>query len=163
MQRRAAAVGSAAFFAVAPGVAAGLVPWLLTRWEAHDPMPWGWSVRSVGIVLIVLGLPVLVAAFVRFAVEGLGTPAPVAPTENLVVGGLFRWVRNPMYLSVWGLVAGQALLLARPSLGWYLLALVAAMVTFVHAYEEPTLRRSYGAEYDAYVAAVPRWLPRRPR
>jgi protein-S-isoprenylcysteine O-methyltransferase Ste14 len=110
---------------------------------------------------VVAGAAVLVHAFTRFVVEGLGTPAPVAPPAHLVVGGLYRYVRNPMYLAVIGAIVGQALLLWRFNLLWYALAGAVAVAVFVHWYEEPTLRRQFGRQYDEYRRAVPGWLPRR--
>jgi protein-S-isoprenylcysteine O-methyltransferase Ste14 len=158
MGRARAAAGSLAFLVVAPGVAAGLVPWLLTGWEAHD---WWPPVRVLGGVLVVAGLAVVLEAFARFAVEGIGTPAPVAPPERLVVGGAYRYVRNPMYLAVGALIVGQALLLGRPVLLLYAAAFALAVVAFVRGYEEPALARRFGAQYEAYRRAVPGWLPRR--
>jgi protein-S-isoprenylcysteine O-methyltransferase Ste14 len=158
VRRAAAAAGSAAFFVVAPGVVVGLIPWGLTGgWEAKD----AWApLVALGAVLLTAGLAVLVQAFVRFVVEGLGTPAPIAPTEYLVVGGLYRHVRNPMYLALGAIVTGQALVLGRPALLLYAAAVLAITATFVHVYEEPTLRHQFGAEYEAYCAAVPGWWPR---
>jgi protein-S-isoprenylcysteine O-methyltransferase Ste14 len=115
----------------------------------------------LGAVLIAAGLVVLVQAFVRFVVEGIGTPAPVAPTEHLVVGGLYRHVRNPMYLAVAAIIVGQALVLGRPALLLYAAAFVAVTASFVRLYEEPVLRERFGAEYEAYRRAVPGWWPRR--
>jgi protein-S-isoprenylcysteine O-methyltransferase Ste14 len=158
MGRARAAAGSLGFLVVAPGVAAGLVPWLLTGWEAHD---WWPPVRVLGGVLVVAGLAVVLEAFARFAVEGIGTPAPVAPPERLVVGGAYRYVRNPMYLAVGALIVGQALLLGRPVLLLYAAAFALAVVAFVRGYEEPALARRFGAQYEAYRRAVPGWLPRR--
>jgi protein-S-isoprenylcysteine O-methyltransferase Ste14 len=161
VRRTTAAAGSVVFLVLAPGVVAGLVPWLLTGWEARDPLP-GWAlVRVVGVALIAAGVVVLVEAFVRFVVEGVGTPAPVAPTEHLVVGGLYRYVRNPMYLAVAAIIVGQALALGRLVLLLYAAVFGVAVATFVHGYEEPTLRRRFGAEYEAYRRAVPAWWPRR--
>jgi protein-S-isoprenylcysteine O-methyltransferase Ste14 len=158
---RSAAAGTAAFFVLAPGVVAGLVPWLLTGWEVEEPLPYWLPLRVVGAVLLVVGVAVLVHAFVRFVVEGLGTPAPVAPTERLVVGGLYRYVRNPMYVAVEGTIVGQALLLGQLGLLVYAAFVGVAFAAFVHWYEEPTLLRQFGAEYDAYRRAVPAWWPRR--
>jgi protein-S-isoprenylcysteine O-methyltransferase Ste14 len=158
MRKTIAAAGSAAFFALAPGVTAGLVPWWLTGWKAKD----AWAPLVVlGAVLIAVGLVVLVQAFVRFVVEGVGTPAPVAPTERLVVGGLYRHVRNPMYVAVAATIVGQALVLGRPALLLYAAAFVAVTAAFARWYEEPALRRRFGAEYEAYRDAVPGWWPRR--
>ena len=157
MGKRIAAAGSLVFFALAPGVMAGLIPWSLTGWEAKDTWP---ALRVLGAVLIAVGLVVLVQAFVRFVVEGVGTPAPIAPTEHLVVGGLYRHVRNPMYVAVATVIVGQALVLGRPALLLYAVAFIAVTATFVRLYEEPTLRERYGAEYEAYRRAVPGWWPR---
>ncbi len=116
MRRPAAAAGSALFFAAAPGVVAGLVPWWLTGWRVRGALVHGAPVRITGLILLVLGAAVLVQAFARFAIEGRGTPAPAAPTEHLVVGGLYRHVRNPMYLAVVAVIAGQGLALGQPVL-----------------------------------------------
>ena len=158
MRRPRAALGSAVFLAVAPGIVAGVGPWLLTGWETADD--WGVAVRAVGWVLVVVGATLLVQAFARFVREGAGTPAPVAPTEYLVVGGLYRYVRNPMYLAVAATIVGQALILGSRLLFGYAALFLAVVATFVRLYEEPTLLRRYGAEYEAYCVAVPAWLPR---
>ena len=152
-----AAVGSVLFLLIAPGVVAGLVPWLLTRWSARE---WFLPPRLLGAVLIAAGLAVLLPAFVRFVVEGIGTPAPVAPTERLVVGGAYRYVRNPMYLAVAAVIVGQALLLAQVILLLYAFVFGVAVAAFVHGYEEPALVRRFGPEYNEYRREVPRWLPR---
>ena len=155
---RRVAIGSAVFLVLAPGVAAGLVPYLLTGWDAADPPA---ALQLAGVVLIAAGVPVLLEAFARFVREGLGTPAPVAPPERLVVGGLYRYVRNPMYLAVGAIIVGQALLLGRVVLLAYAAAFAAAVVAFVKFYEEPTLAQRYGAEYERYRREVPGWWPRR--
>ena len=136
---------------------AGVVPWLITRWDTGRT----WApLQLAGIVLVVGGTIVLVHAFVRFVVEGLGTPAPVAPTRRLVVGGLYRYVRNPMYLAVGATVVGQALVLGRYELLLYAAVFGAVVFAFVRGYEEPTLRRQFGDSYDDYRRNVPGWWPR---
>src|ERR687896_1636204 len=136
MRRTTAAVGSAVFFLLAPGVVVGLIPWLLTRWQAREPLPYWAPVRVLGGLLLLAGLVVLVQAFVRFVVEGFGTPAPVAAPERLVVGGVYRHVRNPMYVAVLAAIVGQVLLLGRLVLLLYAAVVAAAFVAFVHWYEE---------------------------
>ena len=103
---------------------------------------------------------VLVRAFARFVVEGRGTPAPIGPTERLVVGGDYRFVRNPMYLAVVSAVFGQAMIFGSVALLLYGAVVWAVMAAFVRWYEEPWLRERYGQEYDRYCAAVRAWLPR---
>ncbi len=157
--RARAALGSLVFLLVAPGVTAGLVPWLLTGWEVDENLAW-LPLQILGGLLIAGGVAVLLNAFARFVVEGLGTPAPVAPPSKLVVGGLYRHVRNPMYVAVASTIIGQALLLGRPVLLAYAALFMAAVAAFVHLYEEPTLTRQFGDDYTRYRRAVPAWRPR---
>ena len=103
-----AAWGSVLFFLVAPGVMGGLVPWAITGYAGPASPPY----VVLGTAVVALGLASLVACFVQFVREGRGTPAPVAPTKELVVGGLYRWVRNPMYLAVGAIILGQAVMFA---------------------------------------------------
>src|SRR3954471_22644756 len=144
---RRAAIGSALFLVVAPGVMAGVVPWALTGWRSNDPPL---ALVIVGTLLVAAGLVVLLHTFGRFVVEGRGTPAPVAPTERLVVGGLYRHVRNPMYPAGAAPICGQALILGRPWLFAYAALFACVVWLFVTLYEEPTLARRYGAQYEAY-------------
>jgi len=155
------ALGSLLFLLLVPGVVAGLVPWLLTGWEADDQLSGRLLLDVLGVLLVLAGVAVLLHAFARFVLEGTGTPAPVTPTERLVVGGLYRYVRNPMYLAVGAVIVGQALVLGRPVLLAYAALFGVAVWAFVRWYEEPTLRRRFGADYEAYRRAVPGWWPRR--
>jgi protein-S-isoprenylcysteine O-methyltransferase Ste14 len=164
MRRTPAAIGSGVFFAVAPGTVAGVLPWWITGWRIRDSLPdaLSWAVlpvRLVGVLLIGAGATVLLRTFARFVREGRGTPAPVAPTRHLVVGGLYRHVRNPMYVAIFAALAGQAMFFGRPVLILYAAVVAVPTVVFVHWYEEPTLRRTFGAEYDRYHANVPGWRP----
>jgi len=158
MRTSSAAVGSSVWLVVAPGTVCGLVPALVTGWRRPaDPVPW---VDAVGWLLVAAGAAVLVHAFVAFAWHGRGTPAPAAPTERLVVQGAYRHVRNPMYVAVVAVVLGQVLLFASWGLFAYLAVIAVTMASFVQAYEEPTLRETYGPAYDEFCEHVPRWLPR---
>ena len=148
------------FFFVAPGTIVGLVPYLLTRWEPHNWYAATIAARIAGGVLLATGLAALLECFRRFVVEGRGTPAPVVAPERLVVHGLYRHVRNPMYVALLGILTGQALLLGRFVVLGYALVLWLAFHVFVTLYEEPTLRDTFGASYETYRSAVPRWWPR---
>jgi protein-S-isoprenylcysteine O-methyltransferase Ste14 len=159
-RRAGALIGSFLFFWVAPAMVAGYVPWLLTRWRVEAPLLGVAAGPTLGYLVVILGAAVVAESFCRFALEGLGTPAPIAPTENLVVSGLYRYVRNPMYLGVVAVVLGQALILGRAVLVTYALFLWAAFFAFVVLYEEPSLQRRFGASYTEYRANVRRWLPR---
>ncbi len=154
-----AAVHTVVFFFIAPGTTAGLVPWLITDWDRPDAP--AAALDGIGVVIGLLGLGAVMACFVRFVTEGAGTPAPSAPTESLVVGGMYRHVRNPMYLAVASMIGGQALLFRSVGVALWLLAFMAAVLAFVKGYEEPALARKFGPSYDAYRARVPGWWPRR--
>ncbi|HEY5987096.1 MAG TPA: isoprenylcysteine carboxylmethyltransferase family protein [Streptosporangiaceae bacterium] len=160
MRKITATAGSAVFLVLAPGVVAGLVPWWLTGWRMGAA--YAAPVRITGAVVTAAGAVALLGAFAQFAIQGRGTPAPAVPTEQLVVRGLYRFVRNPMYLAVLAVITGQAVLLSRPVLLGYAAAVAAAVITFVHGYEQPTLARRYGAQYEAYQKAVRGWWPRLP-
>jgi protein-S-isoprenylcysteine O-methyltransferase Ste14 len=158
VRKLTAVAGTAGFLVIAPGVVAGLGPWWLTGWQAGVAYPV--PVRAAGAVVTAAGAAVLLGAFAQFALEGRGTPAPPAPTGQLVVRGLYRYVRNPMYLAVLAVIAGQALLLGRPVLLAYGAAVAVAFAAFVRGYEQPALARRYGAQYETYRRAVPGWWPR---
>jgi len=161
MKNAAAALSTTIFFFAAPGFVAGLGPWWVNHWRFSSP-PWDpLPLRWLGGALIVIGLVALVECFARFAISGRGTPAPPMPTERLVVSGLYRYVRNPMYLAVFTLIAGQGLLFGSRGTLEYAAGVWLAFALFVMAYEEPTLRRRYGAQYEEYCAHVRRWWPRR--
>ena len=141
-------------------IVAGIVPWLLTRWEA-DPQPL--ALRILGVALLLVGGALVVETTARFALQGRGTPAPWAPPERFVERGSYRFVRSPMYLGVILLILGQALLLGREILyAWAVVAWVIFELSLV-TWEEPQLRRRFGASYDDYRRRVKRWLPTRPR
>ena len=160
MRKEAAIVGSTVFFFVAPCSVAGLVPYWISLWQLHPAFFGVEGVRIFGVALALGGLFLVLDSFARFALDGLGTPAPVAPPKNLVVTGLYRHVRNPMYVGVVSAIAGQALLLGNEALLVYGAVVWLAFHLFVLVYEEPTLKATYGDEYDRFRANVPRWLPR---
>ncbi|MFZ5670633.1 MAG: methyltransferase family protein [Pseudomonadota bacterium] len=157
MERTRAIIGSVLFFFLAPGVVAGLAPWWITGWDVSFSGP---ARIAIGGLMTLLGAAIVAACFARFAIEGRGTPAPVAPPGTLVLGGLYRFVRNPMYLGVILAVFGQALAFYSPGLIAYGVTLWLAFHAFVMLYEEPTLKAAFPERYEAYFAAVPRWIPR---
>jgi len=160
MSKITAVLGSALFFVVAPAMLAGVIPWWITHWDFRPPFLAVEATRLVGVALIIAGVPGVLDSFARFALEGLGTPAPIAPPRNLVVSGLYRYVCNPIYVAVVAVILGQGLLFAdsRLLVSGALLWLFFHIAVIVH--EEPTLRQSFGADYESYCAHVPRWLPR---
>jgi protein-S-isoprenylcysteine O-methyltransferase Ste14 len=161
MRRHWAVAGSIAFFFLAPGTVAFVLPWLIEQqWPAHPLWPHAAWPKVIGVAIGAAALAALIECFARFALKGSGTPAPVAPTKHLVVSGLYRHVRNPMYLAVlaislaWALWFGSAPLFAYAALVWM------GFTLFVVLYEEPTLHRTFGEQYEAYCANVGRWIPR---
>ncbi len=155
-----AVLGSAIFFVLAPGTVAVLIPWWICRWR-FEPSAIGWlPVRVLGGLMIVAGAAVLIDSFARFALQGLGTPAPVFPTRHLVVTGLYRYVRNPMYVAVTSVILGQGMMFGNVRVLEYGALVWLAFHVFVMAYEEPALRVAFGAQYEAFCEGVPRWIPR---
>jgi protein-S-isoprenylcysteine O-methyltransferase Ste14 len=161
-ERRAwrAVIGSLVFFVVAPGTVAGWIPFRLTNWRMQPPLLAVPGLRVVGATLLVVGLVSLVESFLRFAIVGLGTPAPVAPPTRLVISGQYRHVRNPMYVAVLAIVIGQSLVLGSVVLLRYAVLVWLVVHAFVLLYEEPALKAQFGPSYDAYRENVGRWWPR---
>lgn len=158
MTNREAAIGSAAFFLLAPGVVAGLIPYTITHWRIQaGASP---TLTIIGGVLLVVFLAMLIECFVRFVRHGAGTPAPLAPTEKLVVSGLYRHTRNPMYVAVLGLILAQMLLFGRAALLPYAIVVWGAFHIFVVYFEERRLSAEFPEEYEDYFRSVPRWFPR---
>jgi protein-S-isoprenylcysteine O-methyltransferase Ste14 len=136
------------------GVVLGWVPYALCGWVARPSL--FFAARYLGVALIAPSLPILLAFLVRFVVEGHGTPAPMAPPRRLVVGGPFRYVRNPSYVAGTAAVAGQGLLFGSTAVLTYAACLAFGFHLFVVLYEEPTLRGKFGAAYEEYCRQVPR-------
>jgi protein-S-isoprenylcysteine O-methyltransferase Ste14 len=151
-----AIIGSAVFLIIAPGFVAGLVPWWLSRWRLETPFFGTPLFRFAGGLLVILGITGLLDSFVRFAVRGMGTPAPVFPTRHLVVTGLYRYVRNPMYVAVVSTILGQGLILGNVTLVEYGALVWLLFHLFVLVYEEPTLSSSFGSEYKLFCTAGPK-------
>ena len=158
--RTRAILGSFVFFWVAPAVVAGVGPFALFGWTMQPPLLGLPGERVVGVVAVAAGLACLLDCFARFAFEGRATPAPVAQTEVLVASGLYRFVRNPMYVSVLIIISGQALLFGQALLLAYAGVVLVAFHLNVLFYEEPTLRRRFGGSYETYLLHVGRWWPR---
>ncbi len=160
MPKAIAVLGSALFFVIAPLMLVGFIPWWVTQWEFR-PAFFGIDLtRILGVMLIIVGAPGVVDSFARFALEGLGTPAPIAPPQKLVVTGLYRYVRNPIYIAVVAVVFGQALLFGDSRLLWYGALLWLFFHVWVVVIEEPLLKQTFGTEYESFRTDVPRWIPR---
>lgn len=160
MRKARAILGTALFLVIAPGIFAGLVPWWVTHWTIQAPLFGFPAIPILGAILIALGIPVLLDSFARFALQGLGTPAPVFPTRHLVVKGFYRFLRNPIYVAGVWVILGQGMLFGHLGLVGYGAVAWLASHLFVVIYEEPTLRKQFGAQYETYCANVHRWRPR---
>jgi protein-S-isoprenylcysteine O-methyltransferase Ste14 len=159
-ERIFALLGSGLFLALAPGTVAGLVPWWIGGWRTVGEIGLPGLCRPLGVAVGLIGVVILVECFARFAFVGVGTPAPVAPPRKLVASGLYRYVRNPMYVGVVALILAQAAWFGDPALLLYAAAVALAFHLMVVCFEEPILAAKFGADYAAYRKAVPRWLPR---
>jgi protein-S-isoprenylcysteine O-methyltransferase Ste14 len=160
MRRTAAILGSICFLVLAPRVVAGVVPWWISRWLFGPPLLGLSAFKVLGVTLVLAGVPMLLDSFGRFALQGLGTPAPVFPTQHLVVTGLYGYVRNPMYVGVIAVIVGQGLLFGNLRVLEHAAVVGAGFCLFVMGYEEPKLRKTFGEEYLEFCRNVPRWVPR---
>jgi protein-S-isoprenylcysteine O-methyltransferase Ste14 len=146
------------FTALVPGTAAGLVPWLLrASFPGATFVPV--SVRALGACVLAAGVLVYGWCALEFSLRGGGTPAPIDPPERLSVRGLYRLVRNPMYVGVLLVVLGQAAFFASLVLLAYAAAVFMWFHLFVILYEEPNLTKRFGRAYERYRSEVPRWVP----
>jgi protein-S-isoprenylcysteine O-methyltransferase Ste14 len=143
-----------------PGFFAGYLPWRYFGVREVD-FDWRDPLHVVAGALIAVGASLLLACIFEFARSGRGTLSPVDPPKELVVQGLYRYVRNPMYLSVLTIVAGEILLTRSIELLVYWVIFFIAANLFVMGYEEPTLRRQFGESYERYTREVGRWIPGR--
>jgi protein-S-isoprenylcysteine O-methyltransferase Ste14 len=142
-----------------PGIFAGYIPWRYfglreLQINPHNPL------HVLGLAGIGLGAVLLGMCIWEFARTGRGTLSPADPPRELVIRGLYRYVRNPMYLSVTLIVLGECQLTGSGALLLYWAIWFACANLFVLGYEEPTLRQRFGASYDRYQTEVGRWLPR---
>jgi len=153
-------VGSSAFLVLAPGFVAGIVPWWISHWRFETALMGLPVLRVAGVAFLAFGVAGLLDSFGRFAIQGIGTPAPVFPTRHLVVTGLYRYVRNPMYVAVVSAILGQGFILGNIQLLEYGGAVWVLFHLFVLFYEEPTLRATFGSQFTTFCAEVPRWIPR---
>jgi protein-S-isoprenylcysteine O-methyltransferase Ste14 len=153
------AVRSLFWAAAFPGMFAGYLPWRYFGVREARP-DLGNPAALVGLALVAVGVALLSTCIFEFARSGLGTLSVIDPPRKLVVRGLYRYVRNPMYLSVVTIVLGELLLTGSPALLAYGAIGFGAINLFVLGYEEPNLRRRFGPAYEAYLREVGRWLPR---
>ncbi len=147
------------FTLVAPGTVTVFIPyWLLTSRTTSSVLDLG-LFRYSGLLFIGIGVALYFWCLWHFTFSGRGTPAPIAPTETLVVQGPFRWVRNPIYVAVVAILLGEALFFEEHLLFVYAVAVFVVFHLFTRLYEEPTLRQQFGDEYEAYCKSVSRWFP----
>jgi len=151
------ALGSILFFILAPGMVAGFIPLALLR---TGPQVQTGFLAYAAFPLWVIGTTVLIWCFWDFLMKGKGTPAPINPPKELVVSGLYKYVRNPMYVGILLVILGHFLWFGFWNLLIYAAVVFAAFSAFVIFYEEPTLKRNFGAAYEDYLKEVPRWIPK---
>jgi protein-S-isoprenylcysteine O-methyltransferase Ste14 len=146
------------FTLVAPGTVTVVLPYLLLRNTRAEVAAHAW--QWLGVAPLVLGFGIYLWCVKDFAVKGRGTPAPIDAPKQLVVNGLYRFARNPMYIGIIAILLGEAMLFASTKLLFYAGIVFLCFNLFVLLYEEPALRRMFGEAYEQYCARVPRWLPR---
>ena len=145
------------FFVFAPGMVAGAIPLALLQVGPKQDADF---LSYLALLFWVVGVGMLIWCFGDFLIKGRGTPAPIDPPKELVVDGLYRYFRNPMYVGVLMVIFGHFLWLGYWILSIYAIVVFTAFSAFVIYYEEPHLRKTFGAAYEDYCRRVPRWLPR---
>jgi len=144
-------------FLILPGTVAGLIPaWIVSTDHSRG------DGLIVGVAPLVIGVVILLWCVRDFYVSGRGTLAPWDPPKRLVIVGLYRFTRNPMYAGILLLLTGWSLFAASSLLAGYAVMLAIAFHLRVLLYEEPRLKMQFSEEWAAYAATVPRWLPRLP-
>ena len=144
------------FTVVMPGTVGVYIP----LWIARELEVTAGPMFLAGCLLLLLGASIYAWCVWDFATFGRGTPAPIDAPKRLVIRGLYRYSRNPMYLGVLTVILGWAVIFRSATVALYALAVGAVFQTFVMLYEEPHLREAFGSEYEAYRARVGRWIPR---
>lgn len=147
------------FVVLQPGVVAGLVPYLIVRDGFWDGLANGLLFHHyIGVVIFLVGFCLLLHCVRRFVLEGLGTISPADPTKRLVVSGLYRYSRNPMYVGVMAMLLGEVVFSQSAGLLVYAMLVFVMFYLFIVYREEPRLARDFGNEYEAYRKNVRRWL-----
>lgn len=146
------------FTILQPGIVTGLVPWLILKeqkYEWHTSLTlWQYS----GLIFFLAGLLIMLLCIARFAFEGKGTLSPLDPTKKLVIAGLYKYSRNPMYVGVMLILAGEIFFFQSFSLLLYSVIIFCAFHAFIVFREEPRLLQDFGEEYKSYKSTVRRWL-----
>jgi protein-S-isoprenylcysteine O-methyltransferase Ste14 len=148
-------LGSAVFVLVGPALELVVGPWALTGLRTGEDLPAAWPLRALGAALVVAGVAVLADAYVRFARDGLGTPSPLAPPRRLVVTGVYRLLRHPMYVATTAALIGEALFLRRAILLGAAAAYGATLAALARWWEEPLLRRRFGSTIHGEKEGLP--------
>lgn len=147
------------FTILQPGLVAGLAPyWILKSagipiFTVHDRLQ-----HYLAIILFLCGFIIMLLCILRFALEGRGTLSPADPTKKLVISGLYKYSRNPMYVGVMLMLIGESVYYNFSGLWVYTLCIFIAFYLFILFFEEPRLRRDFGDEYRQYCQRVRRWL-----
>jgi len=151
------------FTIVVPGTVVVYIPYRLLASETGRPFLDLGFLRYLAVVPIVLGAAIYLRCAWDFTFTGKGTPAPIDPPKQLVVRGLYRWVRNPMYVGILLLLFGEAGLFESRNVFVYAAVVFLVFHIWVVLYEEPILKQKFGESYQQYGETVPRWMPWRMR
>lgn len=147
------------FTALQPGMVTGLFPYLILKRESPILFDGQFGIlQYFGILFFLMGTTVLFDSIIRFAIQGQGTLSPADPTKKLVISGLYKYSRNPMYWGVMMMLVGESMFFRSSSLWMYSAFIFIAFYLFILLIEEPRLRKDFGEEYDAYRKKVRRWM-----
>jgi protein-S-isoprenylcysteine O-methyltransferase Ste14 len=147
------------FTILQPGIVAGLIPFLILKEGASNILAQPLIFHHyLGATVFFIGLVIMITCIISFAVKGRGTLSPADPTKRLVVTGLYKFSRNPMYIGVMLILIGEAAFFSSRSLWVYSAIVFMAFNLFIILHEEPRLKRDFGTEYQQYGRTVRRWI-----
>jgi len=147
------------FTILQPGLVVGLFPYLIVKEVSTELFNSSLNLfQCAAIIMFASGLFILLSCIFRFASEGRGTLSPADPTKKLVINGLYKYSRNPMYIGVILMLIAEAVFFLSNSLWFYLTIVFIAFNLFILLHEEPRLRKDFGQEYLEYCKKVRRWI-----
>lgn len=147
------------FTILQPGIVAGLIPFLILGDKANDLFLQPFQLAQYsGAIIFLAGFVIMLSCIISFAVKGRGTLSPADPTKKLVISGLYKYSRNPMYVGVTLILIGEAIFFQSVGLWIYALFIFTAFNIFIMFFEEPRLRNDFGEEYSRYCGKVGRWI-----
>lgn len=147
------------FVILQPGMVAGVIPYMIAKNSFNNAFSNELLLHHyLGLFILLAGSVIMLHCVVRFAIDGLGTLSPADPTKQLVISGLYKYSRNPMYVGVMLMLSGEVVFSLSSNLLFYAIIIFVAFSLFIVYWEEPRLQKDFGGEYETYCKRVRRWI-----